>query len=149
MADKGLEVYCPLNKVRRKWSDRYKIVEEPLFKSYLFVFIEEEQQTNVRLTEGVVNFVYSLGKPACIRPQEIDIIKKFLKEYQDVLASPVDLTAGTRVRVNTGIFMDAEGVVIDRKNKLVSVQLETLGYELTARFDIANLEPSLIDSLGK
>ncbi|HRX93358.1 MAG TPA: transcription termination/antitermination NusG family protein, partial [Chitinophagaceae bacterium] len=35
--EKGLESYCPLNKVRRKWSDRMKIVEEPLFKSYVFV----------------------------------------------------------------------------------------------------------------
>jgi len=148
IADKGLEVYCPLNKVRKKWSDRYKVVEEPLFKSYVFVCIEEDQQTNVRLTDGVVNFVYSEGKPACIRFQEIDMIKKFLNEYQDVQAAPLDLKAGMRVRINAGIFMDAEGFVIDQKNKLVSVQLETLGYELTARFDIANLESAFMNPLG-
>ena len=148
IADKGLEVYCPLNKVRKKWSDRYKVVEEPLFKSYVFVCIEEDQQTRVRLTDGVVNFVYSQGKPACIRAQEIDMIKKFLNEYQDVQAAPLDLKAGMRVRINAGIFMDVEGFVIDQKNKLVSVQLETLGYELTARFDIANLESAFMSPSG-
>jgi transcription antitermination factor NusG len=38
---KGIESYCPLNKVRRKWSDRIKTIEEPLFKSYVFVKIDE------------------------------------------------------------------------------------------------------------
>jgi hypothetical protein len=42
--------------------------------------------------------------------------------------------------------MDAEGFVIDQKNKQVSVRLETLGYELTARFEIANLDPVVIRS---
>ncbi len=37
LSEKGLEAYCPLNKVTRKWSDRMKTVEEPLFKSYVFV----------------------------------------------------------------------------------------------------------------
>jgi transcription antitermination factor NusG len=45
---KGIESYCPLNKVRRKWSDRIKTIEEPLFKSYVFVKIDEEARTNVR-----------------------------------------------------------------------------------------------------
>jgi transcription antitermination factor NusG len=112
----------------------------------VFVNIEEDQHTSVRLTDGVVNFVYSQGKPACIRPQEIDMIKKFLNEYQDVQAAPIDLKEGTRVRINAGIFMDAEGFVIDQKNKQVSVRLETLGYELTARFEIANLDPVVIRS---
>jgi transcription antitermination factor NusG len=146
IAEKGLEVYCPLNKVRKKWSDRYKVVEEPLFKSYVFVNIEEDQQSHIRLTDGVVNFVYSQGKPACIRAQEINLIKKFLNEYQVVQAAPIDLKEGTRVRINAGIFMDAEGFVIDQKNKQVSVRLETLGYELTARFEIANLDPVVIRS---
>ena len=61
---KGIESYCPLNKVRRKWSDRIKTIEEPLFKSYVFVKIDEEARTNVRMTDGVINFVYWNGKPS-------------------------------------------------------------------------------------
>jgi transcription antitermination factor NusG len=78
LLQKGIEAYCPLNKVRRKWSDRIKTVEEPLFKSYVFVKIKDEDRTNVRMTNGVVNFVYWNGKPAIIKEKEIQTIKRFL-----------------------------------------------------------------------
>lgn len=137
---KGLVYYCPLNKVRRKWSDRYKVIEEPLFKSYVFVHITEEEKTSVRMTDGVVNFVYWNGKPAVIQPAEIEVIRKFLKEYEDVQANPVQVTAGERVRVRTGLMMDTEGLVIKVVNNRAYVLLESLGYELTAQFEKNNLE---------
>ena len=64
LLQKGVESYCPLNKVRRKWSDRIKIIEEPLFKSYVFVKVAESDRTEIRMTDGVINFVYWNGKPA-------------------------------------------------------------------------------------
>jgi transcription antitermination factor NusG len=138
---KGLEFYCPLNKVRRKWSDRYKVIEEPLFKSYVFVFIKDDEKTRVRLTDGVVNFVYWNGKPAVIKLGEIEIIRKFLKEYEDVQARPISLSAGQKVRIKTGLMMDTEGIVIKVLNNRAYVLLESLGYELTAQFEKTNLEP--------
>ncbi|HEX4957018.1 MAG TPA: UpxY family transcription antiterminator [Lacibacter sp.] len=138
---KKMEVYCPLTKVRKRWSDRYKVIEEPLFKSYVFVCITEEEKTAVRLTDGVVNFVYWLGKPAVIKTSEIQIIKKFLSEYEEVQANPTPVKEGQRVRVKTGLLMDTEGEVIKVVNNRVYVLLESLGYELTAKFDKSNLEP--------
>ena len=41
LALSGIEVYCPLLKRKKLWSDRWKWVEEPLFRSYCFVHIEE------------------------------------------------------------------------------------------------------------
>ena len=58
LQEQGVESYCPLNKVRRKWSDRVKTIEEPLFKSYVFVKVSDEEKTTVRMTAGVMNFVY-------------------------------------------------------------------------------------------
>lgn len=138
---KGLEYYCPLNKVRRKWSDRYKVIEEPLFKSYVFVHITEDEKERIRLTDGVVNFVYWNGKPAIIKDGEIEIIRKFLKEYENVEASPAAFSAGQKVRIKTGLMMDTEGLVIKVVNNRAYVLLETLGYELTAQFEKTNLEP--------
>ena len=138
---KGIEVYCPLNKVRKKWSDRYKVVEEPLFKSYVFVKVKEEDRTLIRLAEGVVNFVYNEGRPALIREEEINLIRRFLKEYHEVQSNPVPLVKGARVRVTSGVLMDREGVVIDILNKKAFVLLESLGYELTASFEASGLEP--------
>ncbi len=140
---KKLEVYCPLTKVRRRWSDRYKVVEEPLFKSYVFVCITDEEKTQVRLTDGVVNFVYWLGKPAVIKPSEISVIKKFLNEYEEVQANPLPMSGGQRVRVKSGLLMDTEGEILKIVNNRVYVVLESLGYELTAKFERSNLEPVL------
>ncbi|MFN4285570.1 MAG: UpxY family transcription antiterminator [Lacibacter sp.] len=138
---KGLGYYCPLTKVRRRWSDRFKVVEEPLFKSYVFVYITEEEKTRVRLTDGVVNFVYWQGKPAVIKPAEIETIRRFLKEYHDVQARPLQVAPGERVRITAGVLMDAEGVVQWVRGNRVFVKLETLGYELSAQFEKSNLEP--------
>ncbi|MFN5333866.1 MAG: transcription termination/antitermination protein NusG [Bacteroidota bacterium] len=148
IASKGLEVYCPLNKVRKKWSDRYKVIEEPLFKSYVFVRISEDDQIRVRLTDGVVNFVYSEGKPAQIREQEIDLIRRFLKEYKEVQLNPVVLMRGLKVRVKSGVLMDREGIILDIQNKKAYVLLESLGYELTASFELASLEPVIINQFA-
>jgi transcription antitermination factor NusG len=78
LGQKGIESYCPVRTLRRKWSDRIKLIEEPLFKRYVFVKIVPEQKTAVRLTEGVVNFVYKNGKPALIKEKEIKAFKRLL-----------------------------------------------------------------------
>ncbi|HLF44997.1 MAG TPA: UpxY family transcription antiterminator [Chitinophagaceae bacterium] len=135
LEEKGVERYCPLNKVRRKWSDRMKVVEEPLFKSYVFVKVNNDDRTEVRMTPGVINFVYWQGKPAIIREKEINIIKRFLDEYEDVEARPVDIKINQRVRINAGPMIEQEGKVLNIKNKTVTVAIDSLGYILIASID--------------
>src|SRR4026208_2429232 len=106
LSEKGLDCYCPLNKVRRKWSDRIKVVEEPLFKSYVFVKVSDEDRTAVRMTPGVINFVYWQGKPAVIKEKEINIIKRFLNEYENVEVQSMSLHVHQRVKITTGPLMD-------------------------------------------
>jgi transcription antitermination factor NusG len=135
LVNKGVECYCPLNKVRRKWSDRIKTIEEPLFKSYVFVKIDEEARTNVRMTDGVINFVYWNGKPAIIKEKEIQIIKRFLDEHENVELVKMDLKPEQRVRVTAGPLMDQEGKIIELKNKVVKVAIDSLGYILVAEIE--------------
>ena len=135
LIDKGVQCYCPLNKVKRKWSDRTKTVEEPLFKSYVFVKVTEEERTKVRLTNGVVNFVYWNGKPAIVREKEIQTIKLFLDEHENVQVRPMDLTVQQRVLITSGTFMDRTATVLDVRKKEVKVSIDSLGYELVALID--------------
>src|SRR6202008_5172892 len=102
LKEKGVGSYCPLNKVRRKWSDRVKIVEEPLFKSYVFVKVNDEDRAAVRMTAGAINFVYWQGKPAVIKEKEIAAIKKFLDEYENVEAKPIEVKVNERVKITMG-----------------------------------------------
>ncbi|HVM87561.1 MAG TPA: UpxY family transcription antiterminator [Puia sp.] len=137
--EKGFENYCPLNKVRKKWSDRMKTVHEPLFKSYVFIKIAEEEKTAVRMVNGVVNFVYWLGKPAVVRENEIVDIKKFLDEYENVQAEPLELAENMKVRVERGALMNKEATVVKVMNNKVQIIIESIGYSLTAYVDKSNI----------
>ena len=137
--ERGYESYCPLNKVRRQWSDRIKTVEEPLFKSYVFVKIKDEERTPVRMINGAINFVYWNGKPAVIKEKEIVAIKKFLDEYENVHAMPVDIKLNQHVRITKGTFMDYEGKVVGLRGKTAKVSINSLGYILVAYIDKTKL----------
>ena len=136
LVNKGIEAYCPLNKVRRKWSDRMKTIEEPLFKSYVFVKVEDAGMTEVRFVDGVLNYVYWNGKPAIVREEEIIEIKKFMSEYEDVEVSSIELKPSDAVVLNAGVMMGATGRVMRMMgNNTVEVRIESLGFILTAKFD--------------
>ena len=141
MSARGMESYCPLNKVRKQWSDRIKLVEEPLFKSYVFVHVPEEEQTRVRMIDGVLNYVYWQGKPAVIKDREIEDIRRFLNEYQDVQLLSLDFQPESRVLIRSGVLMDKEAVVQRVLHQTVEVVIESLGYKLVAQIDKSNLVP--------
>jgi transcription antitermination factor NusG len=139
LSEKEIESYCPLNKVRKKWSDRIKTVEEPLFKSYVFARVNGEEQTKVRLTAGVMNFVYWQGKPAIIPAKEIETIRKFLNEYENVMTEPIQLKEDGKVIIRQGLFMDHEAKILKIEGNRVKVIIESIGYALVASIDKKNL----------
>ncbi|HYD92727.1 MAG TPA: UpxY family transcription antiterminator [Flavobacterium sp.] len=141
LIEKGLVSYCPLNKVRKQWSDRVKVVEEPLFKSYVFVQVQEVNLLPVRMISGVLNFVYWNGKPAVIKEEEIDTIRKFLNEYEDVEVKPANLQANQAVMVKRGLLMNNTGRIRRLMNNKVEVVIESLGYTLVASLEKNNIIP--------
>jgi transcription antitermination factor NusG len=139
LSQKGFESYCPVTRVMRKWSDRMKMIEEPLFRSYVFVHVSEEKQSEVRMVNGVVNFLYWQGKPAIVTDKEINIIRRFLKENDNVQATPLDLKPDQKVRIYSGVFMDKEATILKVKGKQLEVIIESLGYKLTASVEKTNV----------
>jgi transcription antitermination factor NusG len=136
LQQKGIESYCPLNKVRRQWTDRIKVIEEPLFKSYIFVKVEESMKTEVRYVDGVLNYVYWNGKPAVVKDEEIVEIKKFMSEYEDVEVHGIDVKPADEVIINAGVMMGASGRILRvMGNNYVEVRIDSLGFVLTAKFD--------------
>jgi transcription antitermination factor NusG len=135
LTEKGIETYCPLNKVKRKWSDRIKTIDEPLFKSYVFVKVDDDDRSNVRLTNGVVNFVYWNRKPAVVKEKEIETIKRFLNDYENVGIRPIELAVNQLVTFTNGTIMDLQARVLDVRKKEVKVAINSLGCELIAVVD--------------
>ncbi len=116
-----------------------KVVEEPLFKSYVFVKVSDDDRTAVRMTPGVINFVYWDGKPAVVKEREIHAIRMFLGEYEQVEVQRLDIRVDQRVKVTTGPLMDREGKVLGVGHKTAKVALESLGYLLVAHIDKTKL----------
>jgi len=139
LTENDFEAYCPINKVRKKWSDRYKIVEVPLFTSYVFVHIDEILMSKVRMIDGVLNFVYWNGKPAVVRDFEIDNIKKFLGEYEYVDIESIDFKADDNVLIAAGAFMDMEGKVLKELGNFVEIEIKSFGFKLIAKVEKSKL----------
>ena len=140
LAKKGIEVYCPLNRVQRQWSDRKKIILEPLFSSYIFVCLSDFEHLPVVSTDGVISFVYWLKKPAIIRDEEIEAIRRFMNDYESVKLEKTQVNVNDRVRIIGGPLMEREGNIVEIKHKTVRVQLPSLGYTLTATIEKSNVE---------
>lgn len=138
---KNIESWCPLQKIERQWSDRKKIIEVPLFKSYIFVHIDLSEKVRVLQTDGILNFVHYLGKPAVIKEEEIGLIKQYLLE-KDVtisLISKEGYAESTKIRVNHGVFMGKEGTVLKNMKKKIFVKLESLGQVMVVEFPVEYL----------
>lgn len=137
---KGIENYCPVNKVVKQWSDRKKIILEPIFKCYVFVKVEEQKKWDVKRIDGILNYVYWLGKPAKIKEDEIDTIKKFLHEFSDVAVEQIGLQVNQKVRIRQGVLMNYEGILLELSGSRAFVKIESMGLQLSAHFDKKNLE---------
>jgi transcription antitermination factor NusG len=137
---KKIENYCPLNRVRKQWADRKKMVYEPLFTSYVFVRVTEQEQIQLRKTDGIINLVYWLGKPAIIKNEEIDIIKKFLSEHKHVSLEKTSVKVDDLVQVISGALMNYEGKVASVMTKTVKVVLPSLGYMMLAEVEKINVK---------
>jgi len=127
----GYTVYCPLQKVVRKWSDRTKVVEEPLFKGYIFIQIEDHRRDEVFAYPGTVRYLFWLRRPAVVREEEIATIQKWMGHYDHERLKVTDITPGTFVAITSGKFMNEEGILIDTSNSKALVQLKELGIQLS------------------
>jgi transcription antitermination factor NusG len=111
----------------------------------VFVKVEDSDRSLVRLTNGVINFVYWNGKPAIVKEKEIQTIKRFLDEHENVQLRLMELAPQQRVLITSGTFMDQTAKVLDVRKKEVKVAIDSLGYELIALVDKSRI--SILDNV--
>jgi transcription antitermination factor NusG len=128
---KQIENYCPLQKLERQWSDRKKIIWEPLFKSYVLVRLAPKAHIPVLQTDGVIGFVTFQGKPAVIRDEEIDTVKHFLNN-DHIEVEHIEVNVNDEVTIVNGPLMQQKGQVQEVNGKTVKVLLPSLGFALVA-----------------
>jgi transcriptional antiterminator RfaH len=123
----GIECYCPLITVVRQWSDRKKKVEVPLFNSYVFVQLAESDRNLVFQSAGAVRYLFWLGKPAIVKDEEIDIIKKWLHTPDSYDVSLTAIQVGDSIELESGPFSKQKATVQEVNKTHYVLVLETLG----------------------
>ena len=134
LSKKKIENYCPLNKiVNNLKEEKKKPVYEPLFQSYVFVHITEQDMTLVKQQTGVINFVYWLGRPVNIKGVDMENIQEFVDTYSNILLEKTEVSLNNLVRIVSRKPANEEfDNVIALHSTQVKITLPTLGYVLCA-----------------
>ncbi len=123
-----VECYLPLQRTKRRWSDRYKWVDEPLIKSYIFVRVNVADFSKVLRIEGMVRFITFEGKAVPIPDSQIEAIRLLLGNNLDLEVTSERLAPGQAVEVQAGPLLGIRGELVEyRGNKKVLVRLGEIG----------------------
>jgi transcriptional antiterminator RfaH len=140
LLEKQFESYLPLKKSRKQWSDRKKWVEEPLFKSYLFVHTDYRNCHRALTAHGALKIVTFGDSPALVRDAEIDTIKRILLEDgQAECCFPVSV--GDAVEIIRGPLMGIRGRLEEIRgvHRLVIV-IESIKQALRFSVDLSSIK---------
>lgn len=129
-----IEVYCPMVKEVKQWSDRKKKITRPLIPSYVFVKLNENERNKVFEINGTVRYLFWLGKPAIVKQSEIEAMKSFLKN------SVTEVTIkgykkGDVIELNQGPFKGKSGRIHHLNGNNVQLLLEGMGFLITLTFE--------------
>ena len=124
---RGIACYCPLVIQMRQWSDRKKKVEVPLFNSYVFVQLAEGDRNAVFECVGVVRYLFWLGKPAIVRNEEIEVIKKWLNMSDSIDVAVSSYQVGDSIQLESGPFSAQTATIKEMTNTHYVLVLESLG----------------------
>ena len=129
LTELGIEHYLPLQTSIKQWSDRKKKVEEPLFKSYLFVYINLElSQQQVTAVPSIVKFVKIGQTYTTIRLSIIDAIKTSLMHFSEMEITNEHINTNTKVSVIAGPLKGYKGTTITKQgSQYFALQIEELG----------------------
>jgi transcriptional antiterminator RfaH len=141
LINKGIDAYLPLSRQLKQWSDRKKWVEGPFIKSYLFVHINEHEQTEVLMTKGVARFIYFSNKIASMPDRQIDELKLLMASPYELEITEDDLQPGEKIVIKAGPLKGLSGEIIAyRSQRQLILRLESLGCSI-----IVHVAASLID----
>ena len=145
LKNRGLDSYLPLVSRVRKWKDRNKVVDFPLFPSYVFGRFSLKELHTVLATPGVSTIVRSNGYPTPIPEMDIENVQRFAQALAETGTETEQrpfLAEGQWVKVQEGPFEGVEGIVVEQRGrKRVLVGVPAIGQGLEIDIDTRLLIP--------
>jgi len=142
LQERGVTTFLPLVTEVRRWSDRWKHLELPLFSCYVFVKImnTNEDRLKVLCTDSVFDFVGVPRQGTSIPDEQIDAIRTILEERLKWHSHPF-LKVGQRVRIRSGALNGVEGILVARNGeRSVVVSVDAIQRSLSVRIEGYELE---------
>ncbi|HVX65012.1 MAG TPA: UpxY family transcription antiterminator [Bryobacteraceae bacterium] len=137
----GRESFLPLFRTRRRWSDRIKELEMPLFPGYVLCRFEAHEKGAVLSVPGVRSIVSFGSELAVIPDAEVDSIRALLRAGVPIRPWPY-LEVGNRVRIESGPLQGVQGVLLKFKNEWqVVVSVEILRRSVMAEVELTAVFP--------
>lgn len=116
MLEQGIEVFLPKIAVDRKWKDRTKRVEEPLFRSYIFAHVTEQDRVRVLQMQGIVRTLAFGGKLAAMTADEIEQLRLTQADKSRLtLLEQWRPPVGAIIQVSDGPFAGLKGEVLQQR----------------------------------
>ncbi|HEY4051192.1 MAG TPA: UpxY family transcription antiterminator [Acidobacteriaceae bacterium] len=124
---KGYEEFLPLSRSKRKWADRSKTVEMPLFPGYIFCDIERSEIGKIRCTPGVIDVIRAGSAPLPANRREIEGLRTATEAELPLESWPyIDPSTTGHVRITSGPLTGLDGVLVEVRGKerlILSVDL--------------------------
>ena len=138
---KGIESFTPTVLLKKKWSDRVKLIEQPLFKSYCFAKFPLKDKIPIVSQRGVVNIVNFKNKYVSVQDNVIDSLKILVENKVKIDPYPY-LKTGDRVRIKRGPLKNVEGYIIEKrsKNTTLVISIEVIASSMQCIIDAADVE---------
>ncbi|HEY5369217.1 MAG TPA: transcription termination/antitermination NusG family protein [Hanamia sp.] len=137
---KRIENYFPLNYKRSQSLLSKRIIEEPLFKSYVFV---KTTKINIiainKRIKNVVSLLYWIGEPAIINEDEIIAIKEFTNNHHEIRLEKLQVNLKIYENIMDGISYIMDGKIFIAKNRAIKLNLPSLGFTMTSEMEDQNI----------
>jgi transcription antitermination factor NusG len=141
LGGKGYEIFLPTYQSRRRWSDRTKIIETPLFSRYVFCKFDLRDRLPILMVPGV-HFVVGFGKTATpVDPVEFDAVRQVVDSGLFCEPWPF-VKIGNPVRVESGPLAGLEGLVLEvKKSYKLIISVNLLGRSVAVELDRDSVKP--------
>lgn len=138
---KGITNLLPTWRKRSVWKDRVKMIEEPLFRGYMFGYFALKDKLDVLQSVGIVRIVSFNGMPVPVPEEQIQAVQTMVEQRLAYDPHPF-LTEGMRVRVKHGVLAGAEGILVTKKHhhRLV-ISVDLIQQSVAVDIDSAEIEP--------
>ncbi len=135
LTKRKFENFYPVNSKSVMSYQKIKIHQDPLFECCIFVNAAEGEISKIRMIEGVMNLVYWKGKPAIVQADEIELIRDFTNDHQNIQIEKTKVNLNDVAKVIDGSKYSIAGNVLTVKNTRFKVNLPSIGYTLAAQIE--------------